>query len=486
METHVAKKLIILTTDQTGWTSEKLTEAGKKAGFNVEVIDPNNCYINVSDDSYISHDGTKFSEADVCIPRLSEDNVEYKIAIMRHLAKLGVKMVNDPIGMRTATNKLETQIVLGPIGVKVPITIMLTNDEQLDYAVKSLGDKFPIIVKTMFGTHGIGVIRADSMPSLRSIVQQLLKSGTEFLLQECIEHEKSGRIILLNGEVLASSMRTVPKNDFRSNGHLGSKWEKYEPKEEEIAVAKKCAEAVNVNFAAIDYVVEKDGTIAVFEVNGSPGFESMQEITDFDIAEEIMKRISVWMGEAASEEEQDSEEPPVDEKTEPDENVETETEPPAVVKNDEDSGSEKAEAEQSAALPEPPSSIGTVVDCVISNFNDHVPLTARVDTGATHSCIHGEGIKVTDDVVSFKFNGYTYRLHLSRSSKVKNQAGGVVQRPIVKMDITVEGKTAKDVDVSIADRDNMKYDMLLGRSALKELGFSIDVTEEQGVVDAAQ
>jgi ribosomal protein S6--L-glutamate ligase len=179
----MSKKLIILTAEPDNFVPKELKKQAEEKGFETETINPTNCYISLSnDDVYISHEGTKFMGAEYCIPRLSEDNLEYKVAVMDHLEKMGVKLLNSGTAMRNCSNKVITQILLTKANLATPKTTVITSDEQLEFAVKAIGDKFPVIVKTLFGTHGVGVIRADSMPSLKSIIQQLLKSGTDNLL----------------------------------------------------------------------------------------------------------------------------------------------------------------------------------------------------------------------------------------------------------------------------------------------------------------
>ena len=178
------KKIVLLTTEPESFVQEKFTESAEKLGFELAVINPDECYIFLSTETYFANKGTKFDSADACIPRLSETHLDYKVAIMKHLEKIGVKVLNTGASMRTASNKIETQIILNNEGIKTPKTALFINEEQLDKALDSIGGKFPVIVKTIFGTHGVGVMRADSLASLRSICQQLVKTGVEFMLQE--------------------------------------------------------------------------------------------------------------------------------------------------------------------------------------------------------------------------------------------------------------------------------------------------------------
>lgn len=483
-------KLILLTAEPDNFVPKKLKEEAEKQGLETEIINPTNCYIALcNDDTYISHEGTKFLGSEYCIPRLSEDNLEYKVAIMDHLEKMGVKSLNTGAAMRNCSNKVLTQILLTKNDIKTPRTTVVTCDEQLEFAVKALGEKFPIIVKTLFGTHGVGVIRADSMPSLKSIVQQLLKSETEFMLQEFIEHKESGRVYVLGDSVLAAVMRNIPDNDFRSNAHQGAKLEVHDPSEKEKEICVKAAKAVGTNFAAVDYINDGDDVV-IIEVNGSPGFEALQEVIDDNIAEKIIN----WLVKNDDELEPAGEEQPVEKSDEKsDENKDKE--PPTEEEEEEEESKEDKEEKHDASAHEPAvvtdksdkeinvlpmvhdneDVIGTITNVKIKFMNNDEPIEARVDTGATHSSINADEISTSDNSVKFKFGEFVYRFPLYRVSKIKTSDNeSSEERPVIKVDMIINGITVKNVELTLNDRDHMTYNVLLGRSALSSAGVLID------------
>ena len=469
--------LILLTSEPDNFVPKKLKEEAEKRDIQTEVINPTNCYIslNIGDDSYISHEGTKFMGAEYCIPRLSEENLEYKVAIMDHIEKMGVKLLNTGTAMRNCSNKVLTQILLTKANVKTPKTTLITSDEQLDFAVKAVGEKFPVIVKTLFGTHGVGVIRADSLPSLKSIVQQLLKSNVEFMIQEFIKHEESARIYILGDEILAAVMRTIPDGDFRSNAHQGAKLKVHNATEKEKDVAKQAAAAVGTNFSAVDYIVNEDGDIIVIEVNGSPGFESLQEVIDDNIAEKIIDWVvkndsamddapTISPESNASEEEEEEEE--------------EESKAPEHQHGDNQIAVKDKESKEVDVLPKMHDAedvIGTITDVKIKFMNDDKPIEARVDTGATHSSLNADDIHIADNIVKFKFGEYVYKFPLYRVSKIRTSDNSTAdERPVIKVDMIINGIEVKNVEMTLNDRQHMKYDVLLGRSTLSSAGVLID------------
>lgn len=487
------KKIVLLTTEPESFVQEKFAESAEKAGFELDVINPDECYVFLSTDAHFANKGAKFDKADACIPRLSETHLDYKVAIMKHLEKIGVKVLNTGASMRTASNKIETQIILNNEGIKTPKSALFINEEQLDKALESIGGKFPVIVKTIFGTHGVGVIRADSSASLRSIAQQLVKTGVEFMLQEYLEHSESARILVLGDSALASVVRTIPDGDFRSNAHQGAELKKYEPTPEEVEICVKAAKLIGTQFAAVDYIVV-DKEIYLLEVNGSPGFEAMQEVIDFNIAEKVIDFVGTMMGATDSTETNKQEDTPTEVAVSKGVEVAPEEEEEVESESDND-GNETEEDEEPKHTHEEPKAtagseeviepekeklsnddfavVGSVDKIIIKYFNDEKAVDARIDTGAEYSSLNGSDIQMDDDTISFTFGEYRYRFSLLKSVKIV-AANGKEKRPIIRLDIVIDGNILHNVEFTVNDRGDLNYDVLLGRRCLAQANVLVN------------
>jgi ribosomal protein S6--L-glutamate ligase len=510
-------KLLIISTEKENWAVKQLVEKAETAGFEVEILNPNKSLLTLGENPKIYSDNNEFIGADICLPRLSEENLEYKTALLKHIESIGIKVINTSEAMYKASNKIESHILLSKVGIKTPRAVLITNEDQLDSAVLLLNEKFPMIIKTITGTHGCGVIISDSKPSLKSMVSLLLKEEVKFMLQEYIEHSESARILMLAGKPLASVMRTVPENDFRSNAHLGSVLKAYEPSEAEIEACKKSCEALNINFAAVDYIVSGDD-ILILEVNGSPGFESMQEVLpDFNIAEAIIAHCSSVIDEPSKvetdgininvtgdndqvevETDDKSEIAPIEEPENQEPNIvavkdpetgeisielanqEETTEEPEVVDIDREDSQELDDLITSLSdeKPEENKVIGTTVKVIINHFDSEIEQDARVDTGAKLCSINGSDIEVNEEsrYVKFRYDDAVYKFHLFRMIKIKQVADGSnpIRRPVIQLDIIINGIVVRNAECTINDRDHMKYSILLGRQVLAAAGVLVD------------
>lgn len=111
-------------------------------------------------------------------------------------------------------------------------------------------------------------------------------------------------------------------------------------------------------------------------------------------------------------------------------------------------------------------------------------LDAKVDTGADSNALHCDDIVIVDDKVSFtlldevhpSYHGKRLTLPLYKVKRVKSSNGEVQLRPSIKVTVKFFGKKYKSV-ISLTNRADMKYPMLIGRRFLKDR-FLVDVSKE--------
>jgi hypothetical protein len=113
-------------------------------------------------------------------------------------------------------------------------------------------------------------------------------------------------------------------------------------------------------------------------------------------------------------------------------------------------------------------------------------LDAKVDTGADSNALHCDHIEISDDEQSVSFtlldevheayHGKRMTFPLYKIKKVKSSNGQLQLRPSIKVVVEFYGKKYKSV-ISLTDRSDMKFPMLIGRMFLKDR-FLVDVSKE--------
>ncbi|HYW34082.1 MAG TPA: RimK/LysX family protein [Balneolaceae bacterium] len=115
-------------------------------------------------------------------------------------------------------------------------------------------------------------------------------------------------------------------------------------------------------------------------------------------------------------------------------------------------------------------------------------LEAKIDTGAYTSSLHCHHIKVEENngksMVRFKlldpshsdYNDKALKLPVYKTKNVKSSNGISEERIIVKTKIVLAGKGIK-AQLSLTDRSEMRYPLLIGRRLLKGR-FLVDVSRK--------
>ena len=297
-------RLLIITDEpekaKTFHTANRLQEEAEKLGWKHYLYRLTGGYTSYEDGIFRLHNkedekGFEVSRNDtIAIIRGSVVRKDSWLDIVSSLEKHSICVVNSRQSINICTDKYRTSLRLADYGIKQPKTVLVNDPEKAVLAFDKLDSKFPVIMKTLRGSKGVGVLFVESEKSLDSIVQLIYKQDedTDLLLQEYIQTDYDVRVLVLGGKVLATMKRPVIEGDFRSNVSQGSKPEKIKLTEIEIEASLLAAKAVNGVWTAVDFIPsknrEKDPPF-VIEVNSSPGTEGIEEASGQNISKEIIQ-----------------------------------------------------------------------------------------------------------------------------------------------------------------------------------------------------
>ena len=119
--------------------------------------------------------------------------------LISQLEKAGYCVVNSRDCMELAADKYRTYLKLQDFGLTQPSTVLIPNKDAAEKSFENLGTKFPIILKTLRGSKGVGVLFIESERALNSIVHLLFKqdSQSDLLIQEYLKTEFEGSVWVL-------------------------------------------------------------------------------------------------------------------------------------------------------------------------------------------------------------------------------------------------------------------------------------------------
>ena len=284
---------------EESWETNKLVEEFNKQGIEVRVVNPNDVdiFVDRDDRKSIIVGGKPRALPDFVIPRTGSGTTYFIKAIIRHLERLGVTLINGSNAIDTVKDKLYTQQVLGESNLPVPKTLLVRHPIKLEWVEKNL--TFPVIIKTLSGSFGAGVFLTENKKQFKQLVKmaEITKKSYNIIVQEFIEDSwgKDIRVFVLNGKVIGCMMRQAVDDDFRANITRGGEGIPYQITEDIEWLGGESARLLGLDIAGVDLLFS-NGSYKICEVNSSPGFEGMDKFTHTNIAEDIVHYVKYKMG----------------------------------------------------------------------------------------------------------------------------------------------------------------------------------------------
>ena len=194
-------KIIVLTGNVKGSkTSTSFKEECEKRKIECHIIDVNGVVLEKVYNGHLlkTEDEQILIEPNstVIVPRRGVLENSHTKQILLSLEEARYFTVNSLESMEVCENKFVTSQIMEEYGLPVPKYSLIPNEDFLDKALEAVGGKFPVIMKLLSGTQGIGVSIVDSYASLKSVYQTIRKlDGTnEILIQEKINSKSDLRI----------------------------------------------------------------------------------------------------------------------------------------------------------------------------------------------------------------------------------------------------------------------------------------------------
>ena len=283
-------RIAILSNNKNLFSTSRLAEEARARGHKVDIIHYRNCYLAIDDkhpDVY--YNGKKLKGYDAIIPRISATMTRYGCSIVRQFEMQGLWTLSSSIAIARSRDKLRSAQILAKAGIDMPKTLVSRNTADIDVLLEQMD--LPVIIKLATGTHGNGVVLAETKKAAKSALQAFYlynEDGTNILLPEYIK-ESAGtdiRAFVVGSRVVASMKRQSLDDDFRSNLHKGGEGTSTKLTEDEKKLAVRAAKAMGLHVAGVDLMRSDRGPL-VLEVNSSPGF-GIEKVTGRNVAAKII------------------------------------------------------------------------------------------------------------------------------------------------------------------------------------------------------
>jgi ribosomal protein S6--L-glutamate ligase len=284
--------IVILSKGPGNYSTKRLKEEALARGHEVRVVNYVKCFMAIEKGNpVVYYNGEPLTDVDAIIPRIAQSFTRYGSAVVRQFEMQGVFTTTSSIALVRSRDKLRSYQLLAKSGVGIPKTVLARETADFEEVLELVGGA-PAIIKVARGTHGNGVVLAETKKAAKAVMQAFYVEGVNFFVQEFVE-ESAGediRVLIVNGRAIASVKRKSLDDDFRSNTHQGGVGVKVKLTDEEIKTAVRAARAMGLPICGVDMMRSERGPL-VLEVNSSASLKTPELLTKRNVAAQIIEYI---------------------------------------------------------------------------------------------------------------------------------------------------------------------------------------------------
>ena len=281
--------IVILSRGPGLYSTQRLYNEGQLRGHRMRIVDHVRCSIKVEKGRpQVFYEGERLHTIDAIIPRIGASVTTKGAAIIRQFEMMKVFSSVSSEALLKSRDKLRCLQLLAMAGLGIPKTVYTDYSQNTADLIRSVGG-LPVIIKLLEGTHGLGVILAESLQTAESVIETFNRIKERIIIQEFIKESNGAdvRVFIINGEIVAAMKRKAAPGDFRSNLHRGASSVQVRLTKAEAKTALRAVDVLGLDIAGVDMLQSKRGPL-VLEVNPSPGLEGISKTTGIDVAAEVI------------------------------------------------------------------------------------------------------------------------------------------------------------------------------------------------------
>lgn len=284
---------IVVLAARTGWHTHELVRAAAEGGHQALVLPYEGLVASIGRASGLRSRSTELDGANVVLARIipsgSLEQIIFRVDALHRLEDRGLPVINSPRAIERTVDKFWTSALLEQCGIPTPETVVCENVEEAFAAFRTLGD---VIVKPLFGSMGLGMVRVSDEEMAFRVFRTIEQIRGVYYLQRTIDHDGADiRAFVIGGRVLGAIERRAA--GWRTNLARGGSARSISLPDDWSALAVRAAAAVGADYAGVDLLAGRDGTIYVLEVNGIPGWKGLQEATGLDVAARLVDHLAL-------------------------------------------------------------------------------------------------------------------------------------------------------------------------------------------------
>ena len=186
----------LLSVSMNIYSTQRIADEAKKLGHHIEWVDHTKCSIKIGGikPQVLFRQENILDAFDAIIPRIGANVTRHGASVVNQFEMNKVFSTANSASISKARNKAKTLQLMSNCGIPIPETLFSIDPDNIEQQIDLLGGT-PMIIKIQEGTHGLGVILAETKKSAKSIIDTFYKMDTNILMQEFIE-ESNGEDIM--------------------------------------------------------------------------------------------------------------------------------------------------------------------------------------------------------------------------------------------------------------------------------------------------
>ncbi len=291
LNNHSAEPCIAIFTDDPGWHGRQLREAFAERGYQSQFLSLMDTHLDLSgtQPQIIMPGFEQGLPTGVFVrgvPGGSLEQVILRLDLLHMLKHLGVVVYNHGRAIERTVDKAMTSFLLKVNGLPSPDTWVC---ESLHEARKRVLNETArgrkLVLKPLFGSQGEGLALISHAADLSPAED----SGDVFYLQSFIEksdaHYEDIRVFVIGDKPVAAMRRQSAH--WITNRAQGGSCHPLDLQTEASELAIAAVKAVDIDYAGVDLIRDREGKLWITEVNSIPAWWGLQKHTDFNIAAAI-------------------------------------------------------------------------------------------------------------------------------------------------------------------------------------------------------
>lgn len=282
---------IVTLASRLGWHTGRLEAAARARGATMAFVPWESLVTHVGGRPALAGAGQDVEAADLVLARIipngSLEQVILRVDTLHRLEAAGRRVVNPPRAIERSVNKALATSLFAQAGLPTPETVVCERFDDAMAAFRVLGD---VIVKPLFGSMGLGMVRVTSEEIAWRVFRAIEQVRGVYYLQRTVPHGgRDLRAFVIGDRVVGAIERRA--EGWKTNISRGGTAVPVELPATAAALAVRAARLLGAEYAGVDLLPADDGTLYVLEVNGIPGWQGLETATGLDVAGELLDHL---------------------------------------------------------------------------------------------------------------------------------------------------------------------------------------------------